>query len=628
MNKNDKLKMPKSVIIFLAIPVVMILFYIFTKGLESEKAYNYSEIVNSFKNEQVTKYSMNLGSGEMEITLKDGNVLYYTAPSTNLMYADIKDYIEKYNEHNPDVPMEYNLIKAKDTSGIISIISFIGLPIITMLFLGWLFTRRIASIGMGPGGAMSMGKSKAVVTTGKKVTFEDVAGAKEEKEELYEIVDFLKNPEKYRAVGAKIPRGVILMGPPGTGKTLLAKAVAGEANVPFFSTSGSDFIEMYVGLGAARVRDLFDQAKKQVPCIIFIDEIDAVGRRRDSGINGAEKDNTLNQLLVEMDGFNDRDDIIIIAATNRPDVLDSALMRPGRFDRQIYVNYPDISEREEILRVHAKGKPFGPDVKLKTIAKATAGFTGADLANIINEAAILTVRNKIKSITMNEIEEATLKVKIGLEKKKHVVTSEDKKLTAYHEAGHAIVSYFCKSHDKVHEISIIPRGNAGGYTRYLPERDNDFISKTKLTEEINTLVGGMVSEKLICNDTTTGVASDLKHATKIARDMVTKYGMSEEVGPVVYFSHYDYSNEDTGKGIFQNCSADTASKIDEQVKNIISGACESAKNILTENIDKLHKVANYLIENEKMSGEKFEEIMSREGENDNDSENLSPKVDK
>lgn len=628
MNKNDKLKMPLGVVMFLALPVIIVLLYIFTRGFAPEKTYNYSEIVDSFKNEQVTKYSMNLGSGEMEITLKDGNVLYYTAPSTNLMYADIKDYIEKYNENNPDAPMEYNLIKAKDTSGIISIVSFIVLPILTMLFLGWLFTRRMTSLGMGPGGAMSMGKSKAVVTTEKKVTFEDVAGARSEKEELYEIVDFLRNPEKYRAVGAKIPRGVILMGPPGTGKTLLAKAVAGEAGVPFFSTSGSDFIEMYVGLGAARVRDLFEQAKKQVPCIIFIDEIDAVGRRRDSGINGAEKDNTLNQLLVEMDGFNERDDIIIMAATNRPDVLDSALMRPGRFDRQIYVNYPDIKEREEILMVHAKGKPFGPDVKLKTIAKSTAGFTGADLANLINEAAILTVRNNIKAITMKEIEEATLKVTIGLEKKKHVVTPEDKKLTAYHEGGHAIVSYFCKNHDKVHEISIIPRGNAGGYTRYLPEKDDIFASKTKLTEEIKTLVGGMVSEKLICNDTTTGVASDLKRATKIARDMVAKYGMDDEVGPVVYFANYDYLNEDIGKGIFQNCSTATASKIDEQVKNIISGACLAAKAILTQNIDKLHEIANYLIENEKMSGEKFEEIMSDKCKEDNNSEDLSSEADK
>ncbi|MBQ6143410.1 MAG: ATP-dependent zinc metalloprotease FtsH [Clostridia bacterium] len=628
MNKNDKLKMPLGVVMFLALPVIIVLFYIFTRGFAPEKTYNYSEIVDSFKNEQVTKYSMNLGSGEMEITLKDGNVLYYTAPSTNLMYADIKDYIEKYNENNPDAPMEYNLIKAKDTSGIISIVSFIVLPILTMLFLGWLFTRRMTSLGMGPGGAMSMGKSKAVVTTEKKVTFEDVAGARSEKEELYEIVDFLRNPEKYRAVGAKIPRGVILMGPPGTGKTLLAKAVAGEAGVPFFSTSGSDFIEMYVGLGAARVRDLFEQAKKQVPCIIFIDEIDAVGRRRDSGINGAEKDNTLNQLLVEMDGFNERDDIIIMAATNRPDVLDSALMRPGRFDRQIYVNYPDIKEREEILMVHTKGKPFGPDVKLKTIAKSTAGFTGADLANLINEAAILTVRNNIKAITMKEIEEATLKVTIGLEKKKHVVTPEDKKLTAYHEGGHAIVSYFCKNHDKVHEISIIPRGNAGGYTRYLPEKDDIFASKTKLTEEIKTLVGGMVSEKLICNDTTTGVASDLKRATKIARDMVAKYGMDDEVGPVVYFANYDYLNEDIGKGIFQNCSTATASKIDEQVKNIISGACLAAKTVLTQNIDKLHEIANYLIENEKMSGEKFEEIMSGKCKEDNNSEDLSSEADK
>ena len=629
-NKNDKLKMPLDIIIFFGLTVVIVLVYMFTRGFMSRKTYNYSEIVDSFKNEQVTKYSMNLGSGEMEITLKDGNVLYYTTPSANLMYTDIKDYIEKYNADNPDAPMEYNLIKTENTSDIIkSILFFIVAPVVVFLFLGWFFTRKISSIGMGPNGNnMSMGKFKSVDVSNKKVTFEDVAGAKEEKEELYEIVDFLKNPEKYRSVGAKIPRGVILMGPPGTGKTLLAKAVAGEANVPFFSTSGSDFIEMYVGLGAARIRDLFEQAKKQTPCIIFIDEIDAVGRRRDSGINGMEKDNTLNQLLVEMDGFNEKDDIIIMAATNRPDVLDSALMRPGRFDRQIYVNYPDIKEREEILKVHAKNKQFGPDVELKTIAKSTAGFTGADLANLINEAAILTVRNHVKAITMKEIEEATLKVTIGLEKKKHVVTSEDKKLTAYHEGGHAIVSYFCKNHDKVHEISIMPRGNAGGYTRYLPEKDDIFTSKTKLTEEIKTLVGGMVSEKLICNDTTTGVSSDLKRATKIARDMVAKYGMSDEVGPVVYFAQYDYSNEDTGKGIFQNCSTDTASKIDEQVKNIISGACKEAKNILTENIDKLHEIANYLIENEKMSGEKFEEIMSGKVENITKSEgqDLNPEV--
>ena len=629
-NKNDKLKMPLDIIIFFGLTVVIVLVYMFTRGFMSRKTYNYSEIVDSFKNEQVTKYSMNLGSGEMEITLKDGNVLYYTTPSANLMYTDIKDYIEKYNADNPDAPMEYNLIKTENTSDIIkSILFFIVAPVVVFLFLGWFFTRKISSIGMGPNGNnMSMGKFKSVDVSNKKVTFEDVAGAKEEKEELYEIVDFLKNPEKYRSVGAKIPRGVILMGPPGTGKTLLAKAVAGEANVPFFSTSGSDFIEMYVGLGAARIRDLFEQAKKQTPCIIFIDEIDAVGRRRDSGINGMEKDNTLNQLLVEMDGFNEKDDIIIMAATNRPDVLDSALMRPGRFDRQIYVNYPDIKEREEILKVHAKNKQFGPDVELKTIAKSTAGFTGADLANLINEAAILTVRNHVKAITMKEIEEATLKVTIGLEKKKHVVTSEDKKLTAYHEGGHAIVSYFCKNHDKVHEISIMPRGNAGGYTRYLPEKDDIFTSKTKLTEEIKTLVGGMVSEKLICNVTTTGVSSDLKRATKIARDMVAKYGMSDEVGPVVYFAQYDYSNEDTGKGIFQNCSTDTASKIDEQVKNIISGACKEAKNILTENIDKLHEIANYLIENEKMSGEKFEEIMSGKVENITKSEgqDLNPEV--
>lgn len=622
MNKNDSnKKIPKSVLVFLAFPLIMIFLYFMAKGFMPEKTYTYSEIINNFKNEQVIKYEMNLNSGDMRLTLKDGSEIEYNTPSASLMYMDIKDYVDSYNTHNPDNPMIYDLNKTKDMSELFSsLLCYVLLPIISMVILGWLFMRRISSMGMGPGGAMSMNKSKVVISTGNKVTFDDVAGAVEEKEELQELVDFLRNPMKYREVGARIPKGVLLMGPPGTGKTLLSKAVAGEANVPFFSTSGSDFVEMYVGLGAARIRDLFEQAKKKAPCIIFIDEIDAVGRRRDSGINGTEKDNTLNQLLVEMDGFDDRDDVIVMAATNRPDILDSALMRPGRFDRQIYVNYPDVKEREEILKVHARNKPFAPDVKLKTVAKSTAGFTGADLENLMNEAAIITVRAGKKVITMDEIEEASLKVKIGPEKKTHVITEEDKKLTAYHEGGHALVSYFCKTHDKVHELSVIPRGPAGGYTRYLPEKDESYTSKNKMIEEIMTCLGGMVAEKIIIGDTSTGVSSDLKTATRTARLMVTKYGMSEAVGPVVYSCADDDNYGGYGSGLYKNYSDSTASKIDEEVRKIISDSYEKSKNIISDHIDKLHEIALYLIENEKMSGKKFYEIM--DGKNsENDSEN-------
>lgn len=588
------------------------------KGFMPQKSYTYSEIINNFKNEQVVKYEMNLNSGDMRLTLKDGSEIEYNTPSASLMYMDIKDYVDNYNSHNPENPMIYDLNKSKDMSELLSsLLCYVVLPIVSMVILGWLFMRRISAMGMGPGGPMSMNKSKVIISTGNKVTFKDVAGAVEEKEELKEMVDFLRNPAKYREVGARIPKGVLLMGPPGTGKTLLSKAVAGEANVPFFSTSGSDFVEMYVGLGAARIRDLFEQAKKKAPCIIFIDEIDAVGRRRESGINGTEKDNTLNQLLVEMDGFDDRDDVIVMAATNRPDILDSALMRPGRFDRQIYVNYPDIKEREDILKVHARNKPFAPDVKLKTIAKSTPGFTGADLENLMNEAAIMTVRAGNKVITMKEIEEASLKVKIGPEKKTHIITDEDKKLTAYHEGGHALVSYFCKTHDKVHELSVIPRGPAGGYTRYLPEKDESYTSKNKMIEEIMTDLGGMVAEKMIIGDTSTGVSSDLKSATRMARLMVTKYGMSDSIGPVVYSSADENDYDGYGSGLYKNYSDSTASKIDEEVRKIIADSYEKSKNIISSHVDKLHEIAAYLIENEKMSGEKFYEIMDRKAPENN-----------
>ncbi len=440
-----------------------------------------------------------------------------------------------------------------------------------------------------------------------------MAGADEEKEELREIVEFLKNPSKYNTLGARIPKGVLLVGPPGTGKTLLARAVAGEAGVPFFSISGSDFVEMFVGVGASRVRDLFDKAKKNHPCIIFIDEIDAVGRQRGAGLGGGhdEREQTLNQLLVEMDGFGANEGVIMIAATNRPDILDPALMRPGRFDRQVMVGYPDIKGREEILRVHAKGKPLAPDVVLSTIAKSTAGFTGADLENLLNEAALLAARKNHKAITMEEIEEATIKVVVGTEKKSRVMSEKEKKLTAYHEAGHAIASFFyCKTQDPVHQISIIPRGMAGGYTMHLPTEDRSYRSRDEMREELIVLLGGRVAEALVLDDISTGASNDIERATKIARAMVTKYGMSDKLGPITYGS--DDSNPFLGKemGHISNYSEQTAAEIDEEIQSIISTAYQKTEKILKDHIDELHRLAGVLYEKEKIDGEQFQEVMA------------------
>lgn len=602
----------RSMAAFLGLPLLIILIFVMINGAIPSKTYNYSEIVNKFKNHQVVEYDMNIGTGNMEIKLKDGNVIYYTAPSVNVMYTDIKDYVDEYNKENPDSPMVYNLTKPTDTSWILNAFMFIILPVIILGIAGWVFLRKISIIS-DPNRQMSFGKAKIkdMAKEKHKVTFDDVAGADEEKAELAEIVDFLKNPKKYNELGARIPKGFLLVGPPGTGKTLLARAVAGEAKVPFFSMSGSDFVEMFVGVGASRVRDLFEQAKKNSPCVIFIDEIDAVGRKRGAGLGGGhdEKEQTLNQLLVEMDGFGKNEGVIVIAATNRFDILDPALVRPGRFDRQITVGYPDMKGREEILKVHARGKPFAPDVSLKTIAKTTAGFTGADLENLLNESAILAVRNGIKAITMEEIEESIAKVSMGPEKRSRILTDEDKKHTSYHEGGHALATYFCKTQDKVHEISIIPRGNAGGYTLSLPEKDESYMFKNKMSERIIVLLGGMAAEKLIFNDVSTGASSDLQRATSIARSMVTRYGMSDVLGPVVYDSGDDEIFIGRDMGHVKNYSETTASKIDEEVNKIITDCFSAAEKILSDNIEKLHEVASFLIENEKMNEEQFYNMM-------------------
>ena len=640
----DNKKKVRNLLLYLGIPILIIIITAAVLSTNKSTSPKTSELEQYFVQDMVDSFNIDYGSGQIEITLKEGmspikstdsdsqSATTATQPATEQQetrsnskkskivvkgqLADIQRFLDDikpyYNPASTD-EIPHNLTRATDNSILMEMIP--TLIIMIILIVAWvLIMKKMGGGGLG-GKEMSFGKAKIKNTNDekRKTTFDDVAGADEEKEELAEVVEFLKAPEKYNKLGARIPKGVLLVGTPGTGKTLLARAVAGEAGVPFFSISGSDFVEMFVGVGASRVRDLFDQAKKNSPCIIFIDEIDAVGRQRGAGLGGGndEREQTLNQLLVEMDGFGANEGVILIAATNRPDVLDPALMRPGRFDRQVVVSYPDVNGREAILRVHARKKPLAPDVNLKTIAKTTAGFTGADLENLLNEAALLAARKDKKAITMDEIKEATVKVVVGAEKKSKVMSEKEKKLTAYHEAGHAILFDKLETQDPVHEISIIPTGMAGGYTMPLPSEDKSYNSRRGMYEDIVVSLGGRVAEELIMDDISTGASNDIEKATKTARAMVTKYGMTKELGCVCYGTDNNsvFLGRDMGSRT-QDYSEATAAKIDQLVLDMVNKAYGDATKILSDNMDKLHDIAKYLIKHEKMGSEDFTAVMN------------------
>lgn len=634
-----------SGIIITAVLLVLVLVMATTyasMSSSSASTMKLSEVMNYFSANQVTYFKLDLNTGVIDLSLKEGKydlpeqsqtesepsgllaelsgseefgpqnggvvTVTYKLPYTAYFLEYVQDYIDAYNAENPDAPMVYDMVQIKTSIPWFEILLYaFMIGSVVLLFMS------MYRGGAGGGGIMNVGRAKVKDQQEgqRKATFADVAGADEEKAELQEVVEFLKAPNKFNSLGARIPHGVLLVGPPGTGKTLLARACAGEAGVPFYAISGSDFVEMYVGVGASRVRDLFEKAKKTMPSIIFIDEIDAVGRQRGAGLGGGhdEREQTLNQLLVEMDGFDANDGVIVMAATNRADILDKALLRPGRFDRQVYVGLPDVKGREEILRVHTKNKPLAPDVSLKTIAKSTAGFSGADLENLVNEAALLAARKGKKAITEPEIEEASIKVVAGPEKKSRVVTDKEKRLTAYHETGHAITGYFCKTHDPVHQISIIPRGAAGGYTMYLPDKDPSYVTKTAMSENIVTLLGGRVAEQLVLEDISTGASNDLQRATETARAMVTRYGFSERLGPVVYGT--DPSETFLGRdlGMGKGYSENIAAEIDNEIRDIVDVAYETARRILTEHMKELHAVAAVLMEREKISGDEFKTLM-------------------
>lgn len=640
----DNKKKVRNLLLYLGIPILIIIITAAVLSTNKSTSPKTSELEQYFVQDMVDSFNIDYGSGQIEITLKEGmspikstdsdsqSATTATQTATEQQetrsnskkskivvkgqLADIQRFLDDikpyYNPASTD-EIPHNLTRATDNSILMEMIP--TLIIMIILIVAWvLIMKKMGGGGLG-GKEMSFGKAKIKNTNDekRKTTFDDVAGADEEKEELAEVVEFLKAPEKYNKLGARIPKGVLLVGPPGTGKTLLARAVAGEAGVPFFSISGSDFVEMFVGVGASRVRDLFDQAKKNSPCIIFIDEIDAVGRQRGAGLGGGndEREQTLNQLLVEMDGFGANEGVILIAATNRPDVLDPALMRPSRFDRQVVVSYPDVNGREAILRVHARKKPLAPDVNLKTIAKTTAGFTGADLENLLNEAALLAARKDKKAITMDEIKEATVKVVVGAEKKSKVMSEKEKKLTAYHEAGHAILFDKLETQDPVHEISIIPTGMAGGYTMPLPSEDKSYNSRRGMYEDIVVSLGGRVAEELIMDDISTGASNDIEKATKTARAMVTKYGMTKELGCVCYGTDNNsvFLGRDMGSRT-QDYSEATAAKIDQLVLDMVNKAYGDATKILSDNMDKLHDIAKYLIKHEKMGSEDFTAVMN------------------
>ncbi|BCI60881.1 ATP-dependent zinc metalloprotease FtsH [Solibaculum mannosilyticum] len=608
-------KYVRNILLYVGLPVVIMIIAVVMLNSNTPDALKYSQVIGYFEDMKVREFTVDVGNGDLVMRLDDDKQISYTLANVEMFREDTKPYIDQYNEGKPaEDRMVYHYKPASDIPWLLNLLPTVIL-IVAFGFL-WYFMMKRMSAGMDGGAkTMNFGKAKVkqVADEKRKTTFADVAGADEEKAELQEIVDFLKDANHFNELGARMPKGVLLVGPPGTGKTLLARATAGEAGVPFFSISGSDFVEMFVGVGASRVRDLFEQAKKNSPCIIFIDEIDAVGRQRGAGLGGGhdEREQTLNQLLVEMDGFGANEGVIMIAATNRADILDPALMRPGRFDRQILVGYPDIKGREDILKVHARSKPLAPDVDLSVIAKTTSGFTGADLENLLNESALMAARKGLRAITMEEIEEATIKVVMGVEKRSHVLNEKDKRITSYHEAGHAVVTYYMPTQDPVHQISIIPRGMAGGYTMSLPREDRAHMTKQEMNENIVTLLGGRVAESLVIGDITTGASNDIERATDLAKKMVMKYGMSDKLGPINYASS-DSNEVFLGRdfGHTREYSESLASQIDNEVREIIMTAYHRCESMLQEHMDKLHEVANYLLAHEKMDGETFASMMS------------------
>ncbi len=611
---NDNSKKWKSAIFYILFIALLIVIALYFGSSQKKTEMVYSEVVSLFKNDKVQSFEIDLTSGNLTYkTFEDSEKVYtYSVPSVTYFLEDIRESVDEYNDEHPDNQIEYNYKRGSSRSWMVSLVPSLLSIVLMAGILIYMMRRMSGAISSDTSRTLGFGKVKTKdVSDENKKTFADVAGCDEEKAELEELVDFLKDPEKFTELGARIPKGVLLVGPPGTGKTLLAKAVAGEAGAPFLSISGSDFVEMYVGVGASRVRDLFQQAMKKAPAIVFIDEIDAVGRHRGAGTGGGndEREQTLNQLLVEMDGFGTNSGVIVIAATNRPDVLDPALLRPGRFDRQITVNRPDAQGREDILKVHAKNKPLAPDVDLKDVARGAMGYTGADLENLLNEAALLAARRHKKAITMAEMTDAAARVELGTEKKSHKYSDKAKKLTAYHESGHAVVSYYLETHDPVKEISIIPRGlGAGGYTAYQPQEEN-YTSKQDMLEYLISLLGGRVAEALALNDISTGASNDLQRATQICRDMVARYGMSDEIGPVVF-------DNDSGEvflgrdyGHINNYSERTSSRIDAEIERLMRQAYDKTVEILKEHYDKLELVAETLMEKEKLTGEDFASLM-------------------